>query len=198
MTEHFIPRESAEKGLLECAAFLAENIRNTDGHSEALKTIVPLYLKRGEVDLAAELANSIDDPFSRDKLLILVAEKCAAVDDDEYAFQLADAIEDEGLQSETFERIALQKCEKGELDKADGLANDLAHPEYVYADIAVRYAALSDAQKSVSFLERIEFPAAKVSGLEAIAELQRNSGDVPLAVRSLNEAVTIASEIEHE
>jgi tetratricopeptide (TPR) repeat protein len=198
MTEHFIPRESAEKGPLECAAFLAENIRNTDGHSEALKTIVPLYLKRGEVDLAAELANSIDDPFSRDKQLILVAEKCAAVDDDEYAFQLAEAIEDDGLRSETLERIALQKSEKGQLDKADELANDLTHPEYVYADMAVRYAALSDTQRSKSFLERIEFPAAKVAALEAIAELQKNSGDTALATRSLNEALAIASEIEHE
>src|SRR4051794_11687777 len=117
MTEHFIPRESAERGLLECAAFLAENIRNSDGHSEALRAIVPLFLKRGDVDLAAELSNSIEDPFTRDKLLIQIVEKCASIDDDEYAAQLAEVIEDDGVRSEAFERIALQKSGSGHLEK---------------------------------------------------------------------------------
>ena len=197
MTEHFIPRESAERGLLECAAFLAENIGNSDGHSAALKTIVPLLLKRGEVDLAAELANSIEDPFNRDKLLIQVAEKCASVDDDEYALQLADAVEDDGLRSEAFERIALQKSSKGEFEKADEMANDLSHPEYVYADIAVRYAALSDQERTDEFLTRIEFPPAKIASLVAIADLQHNSGDKEKAVQSLISARTLATAIEH-
>ena len=189
---------SAERGLLECAAFLAENIHNSDGHSEALKTIVPLFLKRGEVDLAAELANSIEDPFTRDKLLIQVAEKCAAVDDDEYAMQLAEAIEDDGLRGEAFETIALQKSGRGELEKADEMANDLAHPEYVYADIAVRHAAMSDNANSEMFLTRIEFPAAKVAALEAITDLQFNSGEIEKALSSLTAARSLAADIEHQ
>ena len=40
--------------------------------------VVPRYLANGDVDLAAELANTVDDPFTRDRLLIHVAEKCAA------------------------------------------------------------------------------------------------------------------------
>jgi tetratricopeptide (TPR) repeat protein len=198
MAEHFIPRDAAEKGLLECAAFLAENIQNSDGHSEALRTIVPLYLRRGDVDLAAELANSVEDPFTRDKLLILAAEKCASIDDDEYAVQLADAIEDDGLRGEAFERLALQKSAKGDLAKADEMANDLVHPEYVYADIAVRYAALSDAANSVAYLGRIEFPAAKVAAMQAIAELQRNSGERDKAREMLQNARSVATDIEHD
>ena len=92
MAEHLITTKEAEENLLSCAAFLAEGIKSSDGHSEALRTILPFYLEKDEVDLAAEFANSIDDPFMRDKLLTLVAEKCAAIDDDEYAFQLVEAI----------------------------------------------------------------------------------------------------------
>src|SRR3982751_3566011 len=107
MDEHFISRDDAEQDLLTAAAFLAENIKSADGHAEAMKAIVPIYLAAGNVDLAAELANGVTEPYSRDRLLIQVAEKCAALDDDEYASQLADAIEDDGMRGQAIERIAL-------------------------------------------------------------------------------------------
>ena len=93
MSEHFISREDAEQDLLACAAYLAENIKSADGRAEAMNSVVPRYLALGNVDLAAALADTVDDPFSRDKLLVIVAEHCASIDDDEYAMQLADAIE---------------------------------------------------------------------------------------------------------
>ncbi len=76
MAEHLISTGEASTDLLACAAFIAEDIKNHDVHASAMMTIVPLYLERGDVDLAAELANTIDDPFTRDKLLSAVAEKC--------------------------------------------------------------------------------------------------------------------------
>ena len=69
MSDHFISFDQAERDLLSCAAFLAERIKSSDGHAEAMKAIIPRYLVKGNVDLAAELANAVDDPFSRDKLL---------------------------------------------------------------------------------------------------------------------------------
>src|SRR5687767_7384557 len=98
MAEHLILIEDARENLLSCAAFLAESISSAEGHAEALSEIVPFYLQKNEVDLAAQLADSIDDPFARDRLLMNVAEKCAAIDDDEYAFQLVESIEDSGTQ----------------------------------------------------------------------------------------------------
>ena len=91
MAEHFISRDEAESDLLACAAYIAESIESADGHAEATSAVVQRYLAKGEVDLAAELANSVDDPFTRDRLLIHVAEKCAQADDDEYARQLVEA-----------------------------------------------------------------------------------------------------------
>src|SRR6187551_308999 len=105
MADYFISFDKAKNGLLACAAFLAERIKSSDGHAEAMRTIIPHYLAKGNVDLAAELANAIDDPFSRDKLLTEIAEKCADIDDDEYALQLTDAIEDHGMQAQAFERV---------------------------------------------------------------------------------------------
>ena len=62
MSEHFISREKAESDILSCAAFLAERIKSGDGHAEAMRAVVPRYLARGNVDLAAELSDAVDDP----------------------------------------------------------------------------------------------------------------------------------------
>ena len=77
MAESLIAAEDARRDLLACAGFVAEGIKSSDGHSDAMKAIVPLYLERDEVDMAAEIANTVDDPFARDRLLTMVAEKCA-------------------------------------------------------------------------------------------------------------------------
>ncbi|MBA3693041.1 MAG: hypothetical protein H0W77_06320, partial [Acidobacteria bacterium] len=144
MAEHQIPVEQAQENLLACAAFLAENIKSSDGHAEAMKEIVPRYLEKADVDRSAELANSVDDPFTRDRLLMRVAEKCAAIGDDEYALQLVEAIEDTSTQMQTQEHIAVQKSVKGDYAKAFEIAGTLSHADFVYADIAVHQAESGD------------------------------------------------------
>ena len=198
MPDHFISREIAEDDLLACAAFLAERIKSSDGHAEAMKEIVPRYLARGDVDLAAELANAVGDPFSRDALLILVAEQCARVDDDEYALQLVDSIEDHGLRAQAFELVALVKAGKGQAEKAAEIADSMVHPDLVYAGIAVNQNAGGDEDAADRALERIEFPSALVSALERIAAANIDNGDAEKAATSLERAVVAAGEIEHD
>jgi tetratricopeptide (TPR) repeat protein len=198
MAEHLISTAEASADLLACAAFISEDIKNHDVHASAMMTIVPRYLERGDVDLAAELANTVDDPFTRDKLLSAVAEKCASLDDDEYAMQLAEAIEDIGQRSQTIEKIAIQKGAKGETEKALAFADRIAHPEYIYADLALRLAAASDDAGSNAMLDRIEYPAASVSALQAIAQLEINSGEMEKAAGSLEAAAEEAAAIEHD
>jgi len=197
MPEHFISAADAEHDLLACAAFLAESIRSNDGYAEAMKVIIPRYLERNSVDLAAELANAIDDPFTRDMLLIGIAEKCANVGDDEYALQLADAVEDDGLRSQAFERIAIQKSAKGDTAAAVEIAESLSHPDYVYADIAMREADRGDETTLNTALDRIEFANARVGALHAAATAKSKNGERETAIRFLNEAVAAAEDIEH-
>lgn len=51
MAEHTIDIEEARVNLLACAAYLAETIKSSDGHAEAMKRIVPLYASKNEVDI---------------------------------------------------------------------------------------------------------------------------------------------------
>ncbi len=198
MSDYFISFDQAENDLLSCAAFLAERIKSSDGHAEAMKTIIPRYLTKGNVDLAAELANAVDDPFSRDKLLTAIAEKCADIDDDEYALQLTDAIEDHGMQAQAFERVALVMAGKGNSEKAAEVADSMAHPDFVYAGIAVHQAADGDEAGSHATLERIDFATARVSALQHIASTQIEAKETEKALDSLDRAVIAANEIEHD
>lgn len=198
MSDYFISREQAENDLLACAAFLAERIKSSDGHAAAMSEIVPRYLAKGNVDLAAELANAVDDPFSRDRLLIIVAEKCARVDDDEYALQLVDAIEDHGLKAQALERVALVKAGKGDAAKAEEVADAMAHPDFVYAGIAVNQAESGDEAAANATLDRIEFPAARVSALQQIAVTKIENNEMEKALDSLDRAIALANEIEHD
>ncbi|MFN0280146.1 MAG: tetratricopeptide repeat protein [Pyrinomonadaceae bacterium] len=198
MSDYFISFAQAENDLLSCAAFLAERIKSSDGLAEAMKTIIPRYLAKGNVDLAAELANGVDDPFSRDRLLTEVAEKCADLDDDEYALQLTDAIEDHGMQAQAFERVALVLAGKGNTEKAAEVADSMTHPDFVYAGIAVHQATGGDETAANATLGRIEFATARASALQQIAAAQISAKETEKALESLDRAVATASEIEHD
>ncbi|HEV7701779.1 MAG TPA: hypothetical protein VGO43_16225 [Pyrinomonadaceae bacterium] len=198
MSDLFISREQAEGDLLTAAAFIAERIKSSDGHAEAMNAIVPQYLAAGNVDLAAELANAVDDPFSRDKLLILVAEKCAVLDDDEYALQLADAIEDHGMQAQCFERIALVKANDGDKTRAVEIAQRMEHPDYVFAGIAVNQAAIGKDPEATATIEAIDFPSARVLAWQTIASARIEKGATENAIDALDKASRSARQIEHD
>lgn len=197
MSDHFISQERASSDLLDCAAYIAERIKSSDGHAEAMGAIIPRYLSRGEVDLAAELANAIDDPYSRDKMLVAVAEKCAELEDDEYALQLADAVEDHGIQAQAFERIGSIMAAHGRTEKAAEVAATMSHPDFVYAAIAVKQSATGAHEASNVTLASIEFPAARVAALQQIAAGQMTAEQTSGALDTLARAVAAADEIEH-
>lgn len=198
MPEYFISFDQAENDLLACAAFLAERIKSSDGHASAMLAIVPRYLVKGDVDLAAELANAVDDPFSRDKLLTIVAEKCADLNDDDYAMQLIDAIEDHGMQAQAFERVALALATRGNVEKAAEVADSMAHPDFVYAGIAVHQAGNGNEAGANATLDRIEFATARASAFQQIAVKTIEAKDTDKALISLERAITAANEIEHD
>ncbi|MEP6787317.1 MAG: hypothetical protein ABJB40_02720 [Acidobacteriota bacterium] len=198
MSDLFISIEQAESDLLAGAAYLGERIKSSDGHAEAMNAIVPRYLGKGDVDLAAELANAIDDPFSRDKLLIIVAEKCADLDDDEYALQLADAIEDVGMQAQAFEWIGLVIAAKGHAERAAEVADSMANPDFVYAAIAINQASSGNDAGSDKTLEQIEYATARASALQQIASAKIEKNETEKAVDLLDRAAAATDEIEHD
>lgn len=198
MTEHFISREDAESSLLACATYLAESIGSADGHAEGISAVVSVYLEKGNVDLAAELANTLEDPFMRDRLLTRVAEKCAAIDDHEYALQLVDAIEDPGMQAEGRERIGILEASQGNFESARQIAESISHADQVYAAIAGKLYADGDSAAFKHEVEQIEFAAARVSAYTGVAHSRIAEGNAEGVSDLLDAAVIDAIEIEHD
>lgn len=198
MAEHFISLDEARQDVLACAAYLAEEIGSADGYGAAMTTLVPRYLAKGDVDLAAELANTVADPFVRDKLLIQVAGKCSELDDDEYAFQLADAVEDFGLQEMARERIALEKAAKSDFPAALEIAGNLEHPSNAYAGIAVNQAKVGEQAAAEATIEKIDYPAAKVAALQNVAMINLQKNETAKAVELLDKATEAAGNIEYD
>lgn len=198
MAEHFISLEQAESDILACATYISEEIGSSEARAAAMATLVPHYIARGEVDLAAELSDTVADPFVRDKLLILVAGKCAALDDDDYAFQLADAIEDYGLQEAARERIALEKAAKSDFEKALEIAARLEHPSNAYAGIAVSQARIGEQANAEATIEMIDYPAVKVQALQTIASINLQKSQIEKAVELLEKATETAEQIEYD
>lgn len=188
--------DDAERDLFSGAAFVAENIRSADGHAEAVRALLPYYLAKDEVDQAAAFADSIEDPFTRDRLLTQVAERCAYIEDDEYAFQLIEAIEDYGGQSMAREKVGLVKSGQGNFAKAFEIADSLEHPDNVLAAIAVDSAQDGLTAESAKAVDAIEFPYTKVVALQTLAGRSIESGDKASAAETLEKAIGVAEEID--
>ncbi len=198
MSDHLISFADAQSDLLSCSAYLAEAIQSRDGRAQAMMSIVPKYLTKGDVDLAAELANTVDDPFVRDRLLIAVAEKCAATGDDEYALQLAEAIDDFGLQSQARERIGLQLAANGEFEKAREVAETMDHRDSVLAGIAVKQHADGDNAAAIITVGEIGYMGTAVHGLMSMAAADIEKEKFEASAELLEKASTAADDIEHD
>ena len=198
MSERFVTRAAAEADVLAAAAFIADRMPQSDDRSEAISAVVPRFLARGEVDLAAGLADTVDDPHVRDRLLIAVAAKCAELDDDEYAMQLAEAIEEYGLQSQAREAIALIKAAKGDLERAREIAAEVLHPDEVLAGIAIKQAESGDEEAATETLATIDYPSSSAAALMAMAAMRLAKDDHLKAAEYLESAASLGLEIEHE
>jgi tetratricopeptide (TPR) repeat protein len=196
MRNHLYSLEEAEGDLLKAATYLAENIKSSDGHGEAVKEIVARLLAQKEVDNAAALADTVDDPFVRDRLLLQVADECAALDDDEYALQLVEAIEQTDFQSVARERLAMRKASIGEFEKAFELAETLAHPSDALAAIAVRQTAKGFETEAAETLAKIEYPLAKVNAYLAIAAHHEANDSREKSLAALENAFAETKDIE--
>lgn len=196
MTQQLTHYQAAERSVLACAVFLAENISSYDGHSAAIEKIVPIYLAKNDVDTAAQLADSVENSFMRDQLLVEVAEKCAANDDNEYALQLAYAIEDRTFQEEARERIAIQKAQKGLTDEALEMAETISDNSSVLGASALKLQEKGDESRAFQTIESIEESAAKVFYLQELALKFSESKQPEKAVSLLENAVEETKNIE--
>lgn len=190
--------DELKQNILKAATHLATKIRSTEGQADAFKQLVPIYLQRNEVDFAASLADTLNDPFTRDQLLMEIAERCASINDDDYALQLADAIEDDSINLQALERIAVRKISLGQVDKALQIADSIEHPDNIYSELVVyltQQGALSDAKE---ITQRIYLPTIKAATQLQMAIILLEQSQMEDASSLIDEALQTSSEIDYK
>jgi tetratricopeptide (TPR) repeat protein len=153
--------EKAQNDLLTCATYLSTKIRSSDGFAEATKELVQHYLAQDNVDFSADLADTVDDTFIRDNLLIDIANKCIHLNDDEYGLQLVEAVEDAGYQSLARERIIEIKAQQKDFEKAFQIAAQLPDQSNALSSISFH----QELPEALQTIDKIDFLLPKVHAL---------------------------------
>lgn len=199
MRPNYIDHNDARKNVLACAAFLAERITSNDAHADSIKEIVDRYIARGEVDLAAQLADAVEDFLPRDRMLRSIALYCAEHNDDEYALQLADAIEDPIDREVALENIACEKARQKDFEKAEEIAASLPFREGADMKIAVYRAIYGDDEAADAALAAMS-PALRAQAYSNIAKFRladENLDEKPDVIAAyLTKAEAAAAEVD--
>ncbi len=196
MSEHQLSVDEAGKDLADCAAYVIEGITNSEAKNTATGILVDHYLSKDDVDSAAIAADSLEDPFFRDRLLIRVVGKCIDLNDDEYAFQLADAVEEDGLKSSALETAALRLSARGDYEKAIEKASILPHASETLSGIAVTMAASGAFDEAWEAVAGIDYFKSRVAARTEIAGIIIDSEEPKRALEWLEKAGVEAPEIE--
>jgi len=198
MAEQTLATEKSSNEILECAVNLAERINSSEGKSAAIETIVGYFIKNGEVDRAAVLADAVTEPIVRNRLLATVIGKCVKQDDDEYAYQLLEALDQDGAVDFAKENIAWEKASKGDYEAAYKIAEELEQrPEFV-AGIVERQAFNGDELGALETLERLDYYDGRANVLTEIALDHLKNDRSERAIEILEKARKALAEIDFQ
>ncbi|MEZ5307512.1 MAG: hypothetical protein R2684_10245 [Pyrinomonadaceae bacterium] len=169
MSETPLGAEQASEGFVECASYLLGFISGSDAKNEATAALVAHHLSEKDVDTAAELADELKDPNERDRQLIWVIGACVDLGDDDYAFQLQEALEMDSRKSEGMTRIAVHLAKRGDFEKAKEIAMGSFESNDALSQIAVYEATAGNLAASLETIDRIDYPKFAVDALLSIA-----------------------------
>lgn len=175
---------------------VAGAVKNAEGYDELAAAISQRYAVREDYDRAVELADTINDPYTRDRTLSEVAVKAAAAGQDEYAFELLASIEDLSHQDTGASSIAIAHASAGELDRAVEIADAMEDNSATLAEIAAQCAAHAEYERALSLVERLDFPLYAALALMRIAGSYIDAGHTSEATELLSTALGKAAAID--
>ena len=177
---------------LTCALRLAESLHG-DAHLEITEAIALYYVDAGQLDRGVELAEQVPDAYARDSLLAVITAKAVASEDEDYATELLETIEDPILHNSAIEKMAIEFARRGEFDAALGLTDQLEDNASALGAIAALYWQSGQKDEALELARSIEF--AQESAI-ALVQLARLSDDNDESLNLLVEARSVAEEID--
>jgi tetratricopeptide (TPR) repeat protein len=177
---------------LTCALRLAESLHG-EAHLEITEAITLHYVEAGQLERGVELAEQIPDAYARDSLLAVITAKAVASEEEDYATELLETIEDPILHNSAIEKMAIEFARRGEFEAALGLTDQLEDNASALGTIAVLYWQSGQKNEALELARSIEF--AQESAI-ALVQLARLSDDNEEGLNLLAEARSVAEEID--
>ena len=181
-----------EVDYLTCALRLAESLHG-EAHLEITEAIALHYVETGELERGVELAEQIPDVYARDSLLAVITAKAVASEEEDYATELLETIEDPILYNSAIEKMAIEFARRGEFDAALGLTDQLADNASALGTIAALYWQSGQKNEALELARSIEFPQESAI---ALVQLSRLSDDNEESLNLLAEARSVAEDID--
>lgn len=141
--------------ILACAAMVAETI-DGDEYSEVTEALAVQFAERGELNRAVELAETIPDPYLKDRTLGVVAAFGIGAGLPDYATDLLETIEDPMLRELAIEQIAIKYAQQGKFEESIHIASELVDSAPVVGNIAVIQAIRGMPAEALDLVRSIE------------------------------------------
>lgn len=177
----------ANEDLLASALAVAETIEGEE-RSELLETIAVEYCRRGNLETAIQLADTIDDPYLRDRTIGTLASLSFDPQAPDTANELLDSIEDPSLSVIAIEQTTVRLAERGEFEEAVRLTDQLGDPADALGNIAVRYAQKGFFEEAIEVAQMIQPAHNRTATFGQLATESTEKGRNDEALELLGEA----------
>jgi hypothetical protein len=177
---------------LTCASRIAESLHG-EAQLEITEAIALHYVEAEQLERGVELAEQIPDAYARDSLLAVITAKAVASEEEEYATDLLETIEDPILHNSAIEKMAIEFARRGEFDTALELTDQLADNASALGVIAALYWQSGQKDEALDLARSIEFPQESAIALVQLARLSDHNDE---SLNLLAEARSVAEEID--
>ena len=193
MTQDLTAGESEyELDYLTCASRLAESLFG-ESFIEINEAVALLYVEAGELERGVERAEQMPDAYARDSLMALITPKAVASENEDYALELVETIDDPVLQNSAIENMSIEFARRGDFDTALNLADQLTDNDSALGSIATFYWQSGLKNEAVELARSIEFAQQRAMTLAQLAKLSDEDEECS---ELLVEAQNVAEEME--
>jgi tetratricopeptide (TPR) repeat protein len=187
--------EDVTTDLLACASAIAE-YTDGDEYADLTELIVTQQAQRGELDAAIQRAETIPDPYLKDRALGAIAIQALEHGESQLALELINSVEDPMLQETYIEQIASKAAGEGRFDEAIQLTDNLGDPSPVLSNIASVYAAKGHLPEALELARSIETVGIRVNTLNHLAATLAKSENREEALQLVHEGENEIDDVE--
>src|SRR6201988_4199190 len=180
--------------LLDCAVAATQSMEG-EGYNDVAEALAVPFAERGDIERAIDLADSIPDPYVRDRSLGSIAATGIKAGSDQ-TDELLDGIEDPMMRDVALEQVAMQYALVGNYEKALDASSEIANRDVVLNNIAIVLGQKDSMNDALDQIESIETDRVQTLTLGRLATIAIEKGNLSEATEVLDSLIQRESEME--